>query len=162
MSSAGVSVRYHLCGICPVLMIAERTVGGLVRPEKIEEMDINLKDVIPGLFGPRTKKRNMRVSEALEYLEDAVRLQPDHGDFHNNFGIALSHTGRLPEAIEHFRRALELDRQYADAHYNLAVALLKQTPSPTDQQINDAMTGNICHCGTYPRILAAIKSVGVI
>jgi ATP-dependent HslUV protease ATP-binding subunit HslU len=34
----------------------------------IEEMDINLKDVIPGLFGPRTKKRNMRVSEALEYL----------------------------------------------------------------------------------------------
>jgi ATP-dependent HslUV protease ATP-binding subunit HslU len=33
-----------------------------------EEMDINLKDVIPGLFGPRTKKRNMRVSEALEYL----------------------------------------------------------------------------------------------
>src|ERR1700740_111588 len=28
----------------------------------IEEMDINLKDVIPGLFGPRSKKRNMRVS----------------------------------------------------------------------------------------------------
>jgi ATP-dependent HslUV protease ATP-binding subunit HslU len=34
----------------------------------MEEMDINLKDVIPGLFGPRTKKRNMRVSDALEYL----------------------------------------------------------------------------------------------
>jgi ATP-dependent HslUV protease ATP-binding subunit HslU len=34
----------------------------------MEEMDINLKDIIPGLFGPRTKKRNMRVSEALEYL----------------------------------------------------------------------------------------------
>jgi ATP-dependent HslUV protease ATP-binding subunit HslU len=34
----------------------------------IEEMDINLKDVIPGLFGARTRKRNMRVSEALEYL----------------------------------------------------------------------------------------------
>ena len=34
----------------------------------IEEMDINLKDVIPGLFGPRTKKRSMRVSEAMEYL----------------------------------------------------------------------------------------------
>jgi len=34
----------------------------------LEEMDINLKDVIPGLFGPRTKKRNMRVSDALEYL----------------------------------------------------------------------------------------------
>ena len=34
----------------------------------IEEMDINLKDVLPGLFGNRTKKRNMRVAEALEYL----------------------------------------------------------------------------------------------
>jgi ATP-dependent HslUV protease ATP-binding subunit HslU len=34
----------------------------------LEEMDINLKDVIPGLFGPRTRKRNMRVSEAFEYL----------------------------------------------------------------------------------------------
>jgi ATP-dependent HslUV protease ATP-binding subunit HslU len=34
----------------------------------IEEMDINLKDVLPGLFGNRTKKRNMRVAEAVEYL----------------------------------------------------------------------------------------------
>jgi ATP-dependent HslUV protease ATP-binding subunit HslU len=34
----------------------------------VEEMDINLKDVIPGLFGPRSRKRNMRVSEAMEYL----------------------------------------------------------------------------------------------
>ncbi|HYO82973.1 MAG TPA: AAA family ATPase, partial [Bryobacteraceae bacterium] len=34
----------------------------------IEEMDINLKDVLPGLFGNRTRKRNMRVAEALDYL----------------------------------------------------------------------------------------------
>jgi ATP-dependent HslUV protease ATP-binding subunit HslU len=34
----------------------------------IEEMDINLKDVLPGLFGGRTRKRKMRVTEALEYL----------------------------------------------------------------------------------------------
>ncbi len=34
----------------------------------VEEMDINLKDVLPGLFGQRTKKRKMRVAEALEYL----------------------------------------------------------------------------------------------
>jgi ATP-dependent HslUV protease ATP-binding subunit HslU len=34
----------------------------------LEEMDINLKDVLPGLFGNRTKKRSMRVSEAIEYL----------------------------------------------------------------------------------------------
>jgi ATP-dependent HslUV protease ATP-binding subunit HslU len=34
----------------------------------MEEMDINLKDVLPGLFGNRTRKRSMRVAEALEYL----------------------------------------------------------------------------------------------
>ena len=38
-----------------------------------------------------------------------------------------------------------------------AVALLKDTPKPTDQQITDAMSGNICRCGTYQRIRAAIK-----
>ncbi len=34
----------------------------------VEEMDLNIKDVLPGLFGGRTRKRKMRVSEALEYL----------------------------------------------------------------------------------------------
>ena len=34
----------------------------------MEEMDVNLKDVLPGLFGGRTRKRKMRVGEALEYL----------------------------------------------------------------------------------------------
>jgi len=38
-----------------------------------------------------------------------------------------------------------------------AAALLKDTSKPTDQQITDAMSGNICRCGTYQRIRAAIK-----
>lgn len=38
-----------------------------------------------------------------------------------------------------------------------AAALLAQTPAPTDQDIDDAMQGNLCRCGTYPRIRAAIK-----
>ena len=37
-----------------------------------------------------------------------------------------------------------------------AAALLKATPAPTDAQINAAMDGNLCRCGTYPRIRAAI------
>jgi isoquinoline 1-oxidoreductase alpha subunit len=39
-----------------------------------------------------------------------------------------------------------------------AAALLKDTPKPNDQQITDAMSGNICRCGTYQRIHAAIKN----
>jgi isoquinoline 1-oxidoreductase alpha subunit len=38
-----------------------------------------------------------------------------------------------------------------------AAALLATTPKPTDAQIDDAMSGNICRCGMYPRIKAAIK-----
>jgi isoquinoline 1-oxidoreductase subunit alpha len=38
-----------------------------------------------------------------------------------------------------------------------AAALLGQTPDPTDAEINAAMSGNICRCGTYVRIRAAIK-----
>jgi len=40
-----------------------------------------------------------------------------------------------------------------------ATALLKQNPRPTDDEIDAAMTGNICRCGTYTRIRAAIKQV---
>jgi isoquinoline 1-oxidoreductase subunit alpha len=38
-----------------------------------------------------------------------------------------------------------------------AVALLKEKPSPSDQEIGEAMAGNLCRCGTYMRIRAAIK-----
>jgi isoquinoline 1-oxidoreductase alpha subunit len=37
-----------------------------------------------------------------------------------------------------------------------AAALLAKTPKPTDQQIDEAMNGNICRCGTYLRIRKAI------
>lgn len=39
-----------------------------------------------------------------------------------------------------------------------AAALLKQNPHPTDQEIEEAMYGNLCRCGTYTRIKAAIKT----
>jgi isoquinoline 1-oxidoreductase alpha subunit len=39
-----------------------------------------------------------------------------------------------------------------------AAALLAQNPDPSDADINEAMQGNLCRCGTYPRIRAAVKS----
>lgn len=38
-----------------------------------------------------------------------------------------------------------------------AVALLSEIPNPTDEEIDEAMSGNLCRCGTYPRIRAAIR-----
>jgi ATP-dependent HslUV protease ATP-binding subunit HslU len=48
----------------------------IISSQGIEEMDINIKDMLPGLFGQRTKKRKMRVTEAMDYLiqEEETRL----------------------------------------------------------------------------------------
>ncbi|MEL7214243.1 MAG: (2Fe-2S)-binding protein [Pseudomonadota bacterium] len=40
----------------------------------------------------------------------------------------------------------------------LAASLLVDSPSPTDEEIDDAMSANLCRCGTYPRIRAAVKT----
>lgn len=39
-----------------------------------------------------------------------------------------------------------------------AASLLSQNPTPSDEQIDSAMAGNLCRCGTYPRIRAAIHA----
>ncbi len=55
-----------------------------------------------------------------------------------------------------------LDEQVAQCGYcqsgqiMSAVALLSEKPNPTDTEIDDAMSGNLCRCGTYPKIRAAI------
>ena len=55
-----------------------------------------------------------------------------------------------------------LDEQVAQCGYcqsgqiMSAVALLNEKPNPTDAEIDDAMSGNLCRCGTYPKIRAAI------
>lgn len=43
-----------------------------------------------------------------------------------------------------------------------AAALLKSKPNPTDEDIDAAMNGNICRCGTYVRIKAAIKTAAKV
>ena len=56
-----------------------------------------------------------------------------------------------------------LDEQVAQCGYcqagqiMSAVALLDEVANPTDADIDNAMSGNLCRCGTYPRIRAAIK-----
>lgn len=56
-----------------------------------------------------------------------------------------------------------IDEQVAQCGYcqagqiMTAVALLAEIPNPSDDDIDGAMSGNLCRCGTYPRIRAAIK-----
>ena len=68
-----------------------------------------------------------------------------------------------PDAL-HAVQAAWLQHQVAQCGYcqsgqiMQAAALLAETPSPTDTEIDDAMGGNLCRCGTYPRIRAAVKT----
>ncbi len=53
----------------------------IISNQGMEEMDVNLKDVLPGLFGQRTKKRKMKVTEAFDYLvqeEEQRLIDMDH------------------------------------------------------------------------------------
>src|SRR5438046_7979567 len=54
----------------------QKTAYEIISNQGVEEMDINLKDMLPNIFGQRTKKRKMKVSEAFEYLiqEEEQRL----------------------------------------------------------------------------------------
>ncbi|TGD41555.1 (2Fe-2S)-binding protein [Pseudotabrizicola sediminis] len=66
-----------------------------------------------------------------------------------------------PAAL-HAVQAAWIDHQVAQCGYcqsgqiMQAASLLAENPSPTSQDIDDAMDGNLCRCGTYPRIRAAV------
>lgn len=68
-----------------------------------------------------------------------------------------------PDAL-HAVQAAWLQHQVAQCGYcqsgqiMQAASLLAETPNPTDAEIDDAMGGNLCRCGTYPRIRAAVKT----
>ncbi len=57
-----------------------------------------------------------------DYLERAVKQQPDAPEIVNNLGVACLHGGRLDDAVTHLKRAVELKPGYANAHLNLANA----------------------------------------
>lgn len=67
-----------------------------------------------------------------------------------------------PDAL-HAVQAAWLTEQVAQCGYcqsgqiMQAASLLAENPQPADQEIDDAMSGNLCRCGTYPRIRAAVK-----
>ena len=72
-----------------------------------------------------------------------------------------------PEAPATLQRAW-IDEQVAQCGYcqsgqiMTAAALLAEVPEPSDADIDRAMAGNLCRCGTYPRIRAAIRDAAAL
>ena len=78
-------------------------------------------------------------------------------------GTVTTIEGLAPDGQLHPVQQAWLDEQVAQCGYcqagqiMTAVALLEEIAAPTDEDIDKAMAGNLCRCGTYPRIRAAIK-----
>ena len=71
---------------------------------------------------------------------------------------SLAANGRLHPVQEAFLKHEAMQCGYCTPGMIMAtVGLLSATPHPTDAQIVQAMEKNVCRCGTYPRILAAIR-----
>lgn len=68
-----------------------------------------------------------------------------------------------PDALHAVQRAW-IEHQVAQCGYcqsgqiMAAAAFLSAAPNPSDEQIDQAMSGNLCRCGTYPRIRQAVKA----
>jgi len=70
-----------------------------------------------------------------------------------------------PDALHAVQKAW-VDHQVAQCGYcqsgqiMTAADLLRRNPEPSDEMIDSVMSANLCRCGTYPRIRAAVKSAG--
>ncbi len=70
----------------------------------------------------------------------------------------LAQNGRLHPLQEAFIKADALECGYCTSGMILAgAALLRKKPDPDEAEIKRTMEGNICRCGTYPRIVAAVR-----
>jgi aerobic-type carbon monoxide dehydrogenase small subunit (CoxS/CutS family) len=70
----------------------------------------------------------------------------------------LEKDGRLHPAQQAFLEEGAMQCAYCTSGMIMTtVALLKANPSPSDPQIVEFLDGNICRCGTYPRIVAAVR-----
>ncbi len=69
----------------------------------------------------------------------------------------LSETGNHPLQLAWIEHTVPQCGFCQSGQIMQAAELLAANPNPTDHDIDDAMLGNICRCGTYPRIRAAIK-----
>ncbi len=71
---------------------------------------------------------------------------------------SLEQNGKLHPVQEAFLGVDAMQCGYCTAGMIMsAFALLRKTPNPTDAEIIRGMNGNICRCGTYPRIVTAIR-----
>ena len=147
------------------------TVNGVTHDVDVEEdmpMLWVLRDVL-GITGPKYGCGIAQCGACTVHMDGiAVRsCQLAAGDVE---GEITTIEGLGSPAVRHAVQEAWIDLQVAQCGYcqsgqiMQAASFLELNPTPTDDQIDAAMSGNLCRCGTYPRIREAVKSAqgGVI
>lgn len=135
--------------------------------------DVDVEDDMPllwvlrdelGITGPKYGCGISQCGACTVHMDgQAVRsCQITAGDVGDSEILTIEGLG-TPEALHPVQEAW-IEHQVAQCGYcqagqiMQAAALLAADPEPTDEVINAEMSGNLCRCGTYPRIRAAVKT----
>ncbi|WP_407474486.1 (2Fe-2S)-binding protein [Sulfitobacter sp. PM12] len=144
------------------------TVNGVTHDVDVEEdmpMLWVLRDVL-GITGPKYGCGIAQCGACTVHMDGiAVRsCQLAAGDVE---GEITTIEGLGSPAVRHAVQEAWIDLQVAQCGYcqsgqiMQAASVLELNPTPTDDQIDAAMSGNLCRCGTYPRIREAVKSAAI-
>ena len=144
------------------------TVNGVTHDVDVEEdmpMLWVLRDVL-GITGPKYGCGIAQCGACTVHMDGiAVRsCQLAAGDVE---GEITTIEGLGSPAVRHAVQEAWIDLQVAQCGYcqsgqiMQAASVLELNPTPTDDQIDAAMSGNLCRCGTYPRIREAMKSAAI-
>ena len=144
------------------------TVNGVTHDVDVEEdmpMLWVLRDVL-GITGPKYGCGIAQCGACTVHMDGiAVRsCQLAAGDVE---GEITTIEGLGSPAVRHAVQEAWIDLQVAQCGYcqsgqiMQAASFLELNPTPTDDQIDAAMSGNLCRCGTYPRIREAVKFAAI-
>ncbi|HDY94598.1 hypothetical protein LCGC14_0186270 [marine sediment metagenome] len=144
------------------------TVNGVIHDVDVEKdmpMLWVLRDIL-GITGPKYGCGIAQCGACTVHMDGiAVRAcQLAAGDVE---GEITTIEGLGTPAVRHAVQEAWIDLQVAQCGYcqsgqiMQAASFLELNPTPTDDQIDAAMSGNLCRCGTYPRIREAVKTAAL-
>ena len=144
------------------------TVNGVIHDVDVEKdmpMLWVLRDIL-GITGPKYGCGIAQCGSCTVHMDGiAVRAcQLAAGDV---AGEITTIEGLGTPAVRHAVQEAWIDLQVAQCGYcqsgqiMQAASFLELNPTPTDDQIDAAMSGNLCRCGTYPRIREAVKTAAL-
>ena len=144
------------------------TVNGVTHDVDVEEdmpMLWVLRDVL-GITGPKYGCGIAQCGACTVHM-DGIAVRSCQLAARDVEGEITTIEGLGSPAVRHAVQEAWIDLQVAQCGYcqsgqiMQAASFLELNPTPTDDQIDAAMSGNLCRCGTYPRIREAVKSAAI-